>query len=201
MKVIVGLGNPGRQYARTPHNVGFMVADAVAERLSATFRGSLRFDAQLAEGTWGGERLLLVKPQTYMNNSGTAVATVLRYRGVEPANLVVVLDDADLPAGRLRIRAAGSSGGHRGLASVIDHVGTDAFPRVRIGIGRAPAGGGLVDQVLRSLSEAERESLEPIVGRAADAALCIVDSGVDAAMNRFNAPPPEPAAAKDAAEP
>jgi len=136
VKVIAGLGNPGREYAQTPHNVGFDVVVMLAERLQAEWRNSRRFQARTARATFAGCECLLVQPQTFMNLSGTSVAAVLRYHGGCPADLVVVLDDADLPLGRLRIRKSGSSGGHRGLASVIDVLGGGDFARVRLGVGR-----------------------------------------------------------------
>lgn len=191
MKVIVGLGNPGKQYANTPHNVGFGVADVLADRLGAGFRRSLRFRAKIARGTYGPEALLLVKPQTYMNNSGESVAAIVRYRKLEASDTVVVVDDADLDLGRLRLRPGGSSGGHRGLQSIIRHLGSDAFARIRIGIGRRHAGGDLIKHVLRPFSQQERKQMTQVVGRAADAVMRVLDTGIDDAMNDFNGPPPD----------
>jgi PTH1 family peptidyl-tRNA hydrolase len=136
VKLIAGLGNPGESYANTPHNVGFDVVDVLAQRLEAGWKNSSGFHARVARAVYAGETLMLVKPQTFMNLSGTSVAPLLRYYGGEPKDLTVVLDDADLPLGRLRIRAGGSSGGHRGLVSLIESLGTEAFPRVRLGVGR-----------------------------------------------------------------
>jgi PTH1 family peptidyl-tRNA hydrolase len=136
---------------------------------------------------------LLVQPQTFMNRSGSSVAPVLRYHGCGPEDLVVVLDDADLPLGRLRIRPGGGSGGHRGLASVIEALGTDAFARVRLGVGRDGAGGGLVDYVLGSFDAARLVRARKMIETAADAVQCLSETGVAEAMNRFNGSPVESA--------
>ncbi len=183
MKVIVGLGNPGPEYDNTPHNVGFDVVSLLAERLAAEWRRSTRFQARLARV---GTEWLLVQPWTFMNLSGTSVAPVLRYHGCEPAELVVVLDDADLPLGRLRLREAGGSGGHRGLASIIEALGTEAFPRVRLGVGRAAAEDGLVGHVLGKFDPARRAVARRLVAAAADAVQCVAEQGMAEAMNRFN---------------
>ena len=198
MKVIAGLGNPGPEYKDTPHNIGFDVVELLAERLAATWRTSARFQARLARVERGGEAWLLVQPQTFMNLSGTSVAPLVRYHGGGPGDLVVVLDDADLPLGRLRIRAEGGSGGHRGLASVIETLGSETFARVRLGVGREPvAGGGLVEHVLGRFDPARRLTAQRLVGIAADAVECLAEKGLAVAMNRFNgvqADPAEPAA-------
>jgi len=191
VKVIVGLGNPGKRYANTPHNVGFDVADELADRVQAGFRRGLRFKARIAQGTHERETLLLVKPQTYMNNSGEAVGAIVRYRKLDVSDTVVIVDDADLAFGRLRIRPGGSSGGHRGLQSIIRHLGSDAFARVRVGIGRRKAGEHLIAHVLSPFGEREREQVARIVSRAADAVMRLLEAGVDAAMNDFNGPPPD----------
>jgi len=189
VKIIVGLGNPGKQYEKTPHNIGFAVADHLGERLGAAFRRGLRFKARTASARHGSTPLLLVKPRTYMNNSGMAVARIVRYRKAAPADTIVIVDDADLPLGRLRVKARGGSGGHRGLASLIQHLGSSEFARVRIGIGRDERGEGLIDHVLTPFSKEERRAMAPVVERAADAVLHIVQHGVEAAMNIFNGPP------------
>ena len=187
MKVIVGLGNPGPEYEETPHNVGFDVVALLAERLAASWRRSTRFQARLARVERGGEPWLLVQPQTFMNLSGTSVAPVLRYHGCGPEDLVVVLDDADLPLGRLRIRPDGGSGGHRGLASVIEALGTEAFARVRLGVGRDPAvEGGLVDHVLGRFDPARGLAARSMVAAAADAVMCLTETCLAEAMNRYN---------------
>ena len=187
MKIIVGLGNPGKQYAGTPHNVGFTVTEALAGLLDCRLRRSFRFPARIGKAARNDWQTWLVQPQTYMNKSGAAAAAIARYLKVQPRDLIAVLDDADLPIGRIRVRPAGGSGGHKGLASVIQALGTEAFPRVRVGIGRDLRGGKeLADYVLAPFSPEERERMAVVVDRAAQAVLCIADFGAEAAMNRFN---------------
>lgn len=185
MKMIAGLGNPGTAYANTPHNVGFDVVDLLAERMAAGWKNSSGFHARVARAACAGGPLLLVKPQTFMNLSGTSVAPLLRYYGGSPADLTVILDDADLPPGTLRIRASGGSGGHRGLASVIGALGTEGFPRVRLGVGR-DARGDLVDHVLSRLDGERMRLVRATIEAAADAVQCLTDNGLNEAMNRFN---------------
>ena len=187
MRVIVGLGNPGKQYRHTPHNVGFEVIEKLAGRLDCGVRRSFRFQARTGKAVWAEQPLLLVQPQGYMNNSGPALAPLLRTKGAAAQDLVVVVDDADLEVGRLRVRAKGGSGGHKGLASLIESLGTEDFARVRIGIGRDSGGGDLVEHVLTPFSAGERRQVDEAIDRAADAVLHIVESGVEAAMNKFNA--------------
>jgi len=193
MKLIVGLGNPGPRYARTRHNVGFRVLEAVAERAGAALAGQ-RFGGRYGEGTLAGERVALLAPETFMNRSGDAVAEALgALPGLDPAReLLVVLDDADLPLGRLRLRARGSSGGHNGLADVLERLGSEQVPRLRFGIGRSAEPRDTVDWVLEPFTPGEEALLAQALPRAADAALCFVRDGVAAAMNRFNGPWPEP---------
>jgi PTH1 family peptidyl-tRNA hydrolase len=186
MKMIVGLGNPGKKYAHTRHNVGFDVLDALAVRGRATFRRSWRFPVQLGEIEAGGEKLLLVKPQTYMNRSGEAVAALGRKKGVAPADVIVVVDDVELDCGQLRIRRSGSAGKHNGLQSVIDHLGTNEFARLRVGVGRVPAGQSRIDYVLSRFRPEEQSAMRDAVARGADAVLSVVEDGLETAMNRFN---------------
>ena len=194
MKVIAGLGNPGPEYANTPHNVGFDVVELLAGRLAAEWRSNTRFQARLARVERGGETWLLVQPQTFMNLSGNCVAPLLRYHGGSPEDLVVVLDDADLPLGRLRIRGGGGSGGHRGLASVIEVLGTDVFARVRLGVGREKAAdGGLVEHVLGRFAPEQRRAVGGMVATAAEAVECLAEKGLAVAMNRFNGLQADPA--------
>lgn len=192
MKLIVGLGNPGARYARTRHNVGFRVLDALAERAGAA-PAARRFGGRFAEGALAGERVGLLAPETYMNRSGEAVAEALAALPVaDPAReLLVVFDDADLPLGRLRLRARGSSGGHNGLADVLDRLASEQVPRLRFGIGRPSEPKDTVDFVLEPFTPAEEELLGLAVPRAADAVECFVREGVAAAMNRFNGAWPE----------
>ncbi len=187
MRVIVGLGNPGKQYVHTPHNVGFDVVEKLAVRWDCRVTGSFRFRARTGKAVVNGESVLLVQPQAYMNNSGPALAPLLRTKGAGAQDLIVVADDADLETGRLRVRAKGGSGGHKGVASIIASLGTEEFARVRIGIGRAVEGRDLVEHVLTPFSVEERRQMDDVIERAADAVLCIVESGVEAAMNKFNA--------------
>lgn len=186
MNVIVGLGNPGRRYECTPHNVGFATVDVLAERAGCRMRRSLRYRARSGKAVVAGSPVLLVKPETFMNKSGHAVGAALRYFKAQRANLVLVLDDADLPVGRIRVKPKGGSGGHRGLASVIEQVGGDDFARVRIGVGRRHQEENLVSHVLRPYGTDEWEAMERVVKCAADAVERIVESGTEAAMNAFN---------------
>ena len=185
MKLIAGLGNPGEGYANTPHNVGFDVVDVLAKKLETEWKNSSGFHARVARTAFAGETLMLVKPQTFMNLSGSSVAPLLRYYGGEPKDLTVVLDDADLPLGRLRIRPTGGSGGHRGLASVIEALGTEAFSRVRLGVGREERR-GLVDHVLGKFDEDRLSVVRTAVEAAADAVLCLIEHGLNESMNRYN---------------
>lgn len=187
---VVGLGNPGRRYAGTRHNVGFAVVDAVAARLR-TPPAELAGDQHLARGEYGGRSVLLSKPRTFMNLSGSAVHTLMRETGADPAALLVVCDDAALPLGRLRLRGQGSSGGHNGLRSVIEALGGGNFPRLRCGIG-APAGEEeYAEYVLSPFREEERAAAEEMVRRAAEAAMCWIAEGLERAMNIFNTGPAE----------
>jgi PTH1 family peptidyl-tRNA hydrolase len=179
------LGNPGRRYQRTPHNVGFDVIELLARNEGARLRRSLRFRAKLVRTGAGDRSWMLVQPQTYMNCSGETVGPLLTYHRVDVSNLVVVLDDADLPLGRLRIRGRGGSGGHRGLRSIIEHTGTESFARVRIGVGRR--GDDMVNHVLSPFSATDRNQADQAIERAADAVRHIFDTGLESAMNEFNA--------------
>lgn len=183
MHIVVGLGNPGREYLATRHNVGFMVIDELARRLSATgFRR--RFRSELGEGLLAGEKVVLVKPQTFMNLSGGAVREVANWYHSPKENMLVVLDDLDLPFGSLRLRASGSAGGHNGLSSIIEQIGTHQIPRLKVGIGRGrlPA----TAHVLARFSPDEQRELPDIVSRATDAVEHWAQQGIVAAMNRFN---------------
>ncbi len=186
MKLIVGLGNPGERYRGTPHSVGFETIDVLAERLGISLRRSFRFNARLGRAEVDGNDLLLVQPQTFMNNSGYAVGAILRYHKLGASDLIVVVDDADLKLGRLRIRAKGSSGGHKGLASVAEATGGGHFTRVRLGIGRGSGGQELVTRVLSRFAGEERAVMDGTVKRAADAVLTILRDGLDKAMNEYN---------------
>jgi len=185
VKVIAGLGNPGREYEQTPHNVGFDVVEALRGRFAAEWSTSRRFQARIARTVQAGKTVLLVQPLTYMNLSGSSVAPILRYHGGTADDLIVVADDADLPLGRLRVRPSGGSGGHRGLASIIERVGTEVFARVRLGVGR-DGDGGLVEYVLGKFNGESREQALKTVDVAAEAVCCLLSEGVAEAMNRYN---------------
>ncbi|NOU35485.1 MAG: aminoacyl-tRNA hydrolase [Kiritimatiellaceae bacterium] len=186
MKVIVGLGNPGREYAMTRHNIGFLVLDELAGRSGVSFRRNWWFPAQTAKGTIGGEAVRLVKPQTFMNRSGLAVGTALRKAGGKADGLIVVFDDVALGWGQLRVRAQGSAGGHNGVQSVTDVLGSGAFGRIRIGIGPKPDSVSLSNYVLGPFSDAEEQDLKDVVRRAADAVEKVCTAGIEQAMNCFN---------------
>ncbi|MFA5042717.1 MAG: aminoacyl-tRNA hydrolase [Kiritimatiellia bacterium] len=185
MKLIVGLGNPGKEYEHTPHNVGFEVVDALAERCDCALRRSFRFQARLARTILEGEKTMLVKPGAYMNRSGAVVASLTRKLGIGPEDLLVIFDDADLPMGRLRIRVGGGGGGHKGLLSILEHLGHERFARLRLGIGRREDK-DLVAHVLTPFAPDQRDSARAMIVTAADAAQYLVKHGAEAAMNKFN---------------
>ncbi len=179
MRVVVGLGNPGPEYVWTRHNVGFMVVNTLADRWGVSFRRTEL--ALVGERAGGGEKTLLLAPQTFMNRSGMALDGL----DEKEEGLIVIYDDVDLPAGELRIRRSGGAGGHRGVASVIEHCGA-AFSRVRIGVGRPPEGSETADFVLAELDVGERADWLSGIDRAADSVECVLDEGIQTAMNRFN---------------
>jgi len=187
MKLIVGLGNPGREYRDTRHNVGFMVADEIARRHSIGWAaGPSQIAETLVGKKFGAEPLLLAKPLTYMNNSGDAVAGLSRYFDITVADMLVVVDEAALPFGRLRARARGSAGGHNGLKSVIERLGTTEFSRLRLGVGRGDGRRDLSDHVLATFESGERAELETFIARAADAAEMFAAEGISKMMNVYN---------------
>jgi len=185
MKVIVGLGNPGSEYARTKHNVGFMFVDALAEKLGID-EWRTKYDALVAEGRLGSEKILLVKPLTYMNESGRAVGPLLSWYKLDVQELIVVHDDMDIPAGMIRIRKKGSAGGHNGIKSILYHVGDENFARVRIGIGRPLPGWTVVNHVLAPFSSEDAPKVQEAICYLIPAVECIVTEDVDLAMNRYN---------------
>jgi peptidyl-tRNA hydrolase, PTH1 family len=186
MKLVVGLGNPGKKYEGTRHNVGFELVAELAHRHGAA-RPRTKFEAEVAEVTIGAERVLLMAPQTYMNNSGRSVRQALDFYQLLPADILVVCDDINLALGRLRIRKGGSAGGQKGLANIIQQLGTEAFPRLRIGIDLPPVGRDAADYVLDRFGKAEARVIADAVKLGADAIGIWLAQGVDAAMNRFNA--------------
>lgn len=185
MKIIVGLGNPGREYSETRHNVGFMTIDELAGRWKIVNWRS-RHEALVGEHRIGDEQLLLVKPQTFMNLSGNAVGAVANWYKVKVEDIIVINDDLDLPTGRLRLRTKGGSGGHRGIESLLMQLGQDTFARVRIGIGRPPDGWQTADYVLGRFNSVESPLIEVSINKAADAVESIIKQGLDKAMNTFN---------------
>jgi PTH1 family peptidyl-tRNA hydrolase len=187
-KLIVGLGNPGRQYEGTRHNIGFEVLDRLAEKLDCSFRNKWRFSAQVGEVAGESGRLVLAKPQTYTNRSGRAVRALLNWLKISPAELLVVVDDADLPVGQIRLRASGGSGGHNGLRSIIESLGgNEEFARLRVGIGRSrPVGEDITGHVLSKFSAEERAVAREGVASAVEAIVMTAHDGIAAAMNKFN---------------
>ena len=192
MKIVAGLGNPGAQYADTPHSVGFETVDRLAAAAGATWEAKRAFHCLMARCTLGGQQVLLVKPQTFMNLSGDAVAPVVKYHNAAPSDLVVVQDDIDLPAGRLRVRANGSHGGHNGVRNIIERLGTSAFARVKIGVGKDRE--DVVGHVLGKFDPATRRLMDVMVAAAADAVVAVLRDGPERAMNAYNGfvPPPAP---------
>lgn len=186
MKLILGLGNPGKKYERTRHNVGFLVVDRLAAK-NGVVVDRKKYDSLIGDWQRDGEKVLLIKPRTYMNRSGQAVRSLLRYLPVEAADLVVIHDDLDLPFGRIRLRQRGGAGGHRGMSSLLEVLGEELyFFRVRVGIGRPPAAMDPTDFVLQTFSPEEAAQLDQIVSKAADAVECLLQEGPHRAMENFN---------------
>jgi peptidyl-tRNA hydrolase, PTH1 family len=186
MKLVVGLGNPGSEYRETRHNIGFLVADELARRWRIDSWRE-QFEALAVKTRVGEEAVVLAKPLTFMNLSGQAVAGLAGFYKIEPADVFVVTDDVALPLGRLRARREGGAGGHNGLKSLIQHLGTQAFPRVRVGVGRGDSRRDLADHVLGRFEAAERETVSAAVLRAADASEAFLSDGIERVMNVFNA--------------
>jgi len=185
MRLIAGLGNPGSEYDSTRHNVGFMAVDALAERLGVSVRKKA-FNGLVGEAMVGDLKVILLKPQQYMNRSGHAIATAAGFYKIAPQDVMVVLDDLALPVGQLRLRAKGAAGGHNGLKDIIARLGTDAFARLRIGIGDA-GGRDAADYVLSRFGADEKAAIEKAVAQSSEALLCWVQYGIDKAMNQYNA--------------
>ncbi len=184
--LLVCLGNPGKQYENTRHNIGFMAADLLSEREGVKLN-KLRYRALTGEMTLGGARVLVIKPQTYMNLSGEAVKLAGGFYKVPPERVLVISDDVSLPLGKLRIRASGSAGGHNGLKNIIAHLGTDAFPRIKVGVG-APAHPEheMVDWVIGNFSGEEKKVVRQALEKVIEAVECVVEKGVGEAQNRYN---------------
>ena len=188
--LIVGLGNPGKDYAHTRHNVGFRALDILADKLSCKVDKG-KFQGLYGQAAYGGRKIFLLKPQTYMNLSGRSVLQLSAYYNIPPQRIIVLFDDISLVPGRLRVRAAGSAGGHNGIKSIIAEVGSQDFPRVKIGVGgKAHPEQDLADHVLSGFSSLEEKALVSALDRAADAALCIIEKGVPETANRYNGSTP-----------
>ena len=188
MKLIVCLGNPGRKYEQTRHNVGFMVAAEMVQR----FMGSpptKKFQGEISEIRIGSEKGLVLCPHTFMNASGQSVRKAIDFYKLDTEDLILICDDLNLASGRIRIRRGGSAGGQKGLADTIRHLGTDQYPRLRIGIDRPPAKWQVTDYVLGNFTEEERIDIDPAISRSCDAIQCWVREGIGEAMTVFNAPP------------
>lgn len=184
MYIIAGLGNPGKQYENTKHNVGFLTIDVLAEKLGIRV-SKIKHKALTGEGFISGEKVILVKPQTYMNLSGESIREILSFYKADPERLVVIYDDIDLPMGSLRIRKKGSAGTHNGMKSIIYQIVSEDFPRVRIGIGGEHKG-DLADYVISGFRKEDRKTVEDSILRAADAVICTVEKGIDIAMGEYN---------------
>jgi len=181
--LVVGLGNPGPQYAKTRHNIGFMVADLLADRLDATFKVHKRSGAEIVTGTLGHRPVVLAKPRTYMNESGRHVGPLAKFYSVSPADLIVIHDELDIDFGRIRLKLGGGEGGHNGLRSVANALGAKDFQRVRIGIGRPPGRKDPAAFVLEVFSAAERKEVPAICEQAADATELLIKTGLETAQN------------------
>jgi peptidyl-tRNA hydrolase, PTH1 family len=184
MKVIVGLGNPGAQYENTPHSIGFEAVDAIAAAMGVAWQEKKQFSCLMARGTFAGQSVILAKPQTYMNLSGNSVAPLVKYNNATAADLLVIQDDIDLPVGRMRIRKTGSCGGHNGIRNIISALGTTAFTRLKLGVGKDKT--DVVAHVLGKFDPATRKTMDVVVTEAVHAAELILTQGPDKAMNTYN---------------
>ena len=185
MYLIVGLGNPGREYEHTRHNAGFDAIDVLAGKLGADVKEK-KHKGLCGKGMIAGEKVILLKPQTFMNLSGESVRAAADFYKIDAEHMIVLYDDIDLDVGKLRVRAKGSAGGHNGIKNIIAHMGTQEFPRVRIDVGAKPDRMDLADYVLGRFSQVERPVMEDAFVEAAEAAIAVVEDGIDAAMDRFN---------------
>ncbi len=184
MRIIVGLGNPGAQYANTPHSVGFEAVDAIASEIGASWEEKRQFKCLWAKGNFAGQSVILAKPQTYMNLSGESVAPLVRYSNATAADLLVIQDDIDLPVGRMRVRKNGSCGGHNGIRNIIERLGTQDFARLKLGVGKDKS--DVIAHVLGKFDPATRQTMDRVVAEAVKAAAAILRDGPDRAMNAYN---------------
>ncbi len=185
MYIIAGLGNPEKKYDRTRHNMGFRIIDAYATRHNIDISES-KHKGLIGKGTINGEKVILVKPMTYMNLSGECIRAAADYYKVAPEDIIVLFDDISLEPGKIRVRKKGSAGGHNGIKSIIAHLGTEGFPRLKFGVGDKPRGMDLADHVLGRFSKTDEQAVEEALDRACDAVDCMIGEGVDSAMNRYN---------------
>lgn len=183
--LIVGLGNPGKRYRDNRHNIGFLVLDHLATHFDLSFN-RMRSKALIIESSYEDHKVVLAKPQSYMNLSGSSVKSLMKYYQITLDNLLVVYDDVDLPLGKMRLRPFGGSAGQKGMQSIIEQLDTQGFPRMRLGIGRPPGRMETADYVLQDFAETDREILEMVLDRAVEAVLMFTSSGLEAAMNKFN---------------
>lgn len=183
--IIVGLGNPGKEYEETRHNTGFMVLDRLAEKYGIDVRKQ-KCKALLGQGEINGEKVILVKPQTYMNLSGEAVSEVMKFYKIEKENVIIIFDDIDLPVGKLRVKERGSAGTHNGVKSIVSLLGTTEFKRIKVGVGKQRIGEDLVNHVLGKFPKEDRVLLDEAIEKAVTATEMILEKGVAAAMNQFN---------------
>ena len=186
MKLIAGLGNPGSQYERTRHNIGFMAIDDIAKEFLIPMELEKKHKAIVGKGMMGSEKVLLVKPQTYMNLSGESIRSLADYYQIEPEDIIIIFDDISLDVGQLRIRKKGSAGGHNGIKSIIAHLGTNEFPRIKIGVGERLPGQDLADHVLAKFPNAQMETVNQATKDACEAAFLMIRDGIDKAMNQYN---------------
>ncbi|PXX54552.1 PTH1 family peptidyl-tRNA hydrolase [Hungatella effluvii] len=185
MYLIAGLGNPTREYEKTRHNVGFEAIDILADKAGTTVTDK-KHKALYGKGYIGGQKVILAKPQTYMNLSGESIREIADFYKIEPENIIILCDDINLSEGQLRIRLKGSAGGHNGLKNIISHLGTQEFPRIRIGVGEKPRGMDLADYVLGRFPKEQQAAMEEAYRDAAEAACMMIEDGADAAMNHYN---------------
>lgn len=185
MKLIIGLGNPGKEYIGTRHNIGFEAIDALAEDYSISVNKS-KFKALYGEGRVGSKKAILVKPQTYMNLSGESVKAFATWYKIKEEDILIIYDDVSLPPGKLRIRTKGSAGGHNGIKSIIQHLGTNEFERIKIGIGEKPQGWNLADYVLSRFTNAEQKIMNETMDDVVGATNTIMEKGIEDAMNKYN---------------
>jgi len=187
-KLIIGLGNPGKKHYNNRHNVGFMILDLLANELGFEFTRR-QFKALVTDGSFNGSKLILAKPQTFMNHSGRSVGSLTRFYRIPYSDMLVAYDDLDLPPGTMQLRPAGGSAGHNGMRSIFDNLGTQAFPRLRIGIGRPPGRIDPADYVLQDFNSDDQILLEITLKRAVDCVRLYIQEGIQAAMTKFNSPP------------